>query len=194
MSLTAGIRAQLYDGDRPRANPLFLQRYGFTNANPFSRIDPVLLPRVAATYDLDNDGFLSNTRLTAGVGVFAGADPVVYFSNAFSNDGFASAQRDNGSCDPDQLPIDPDTGQIDVVTGGQFTGIPQCVVNAGADAAGAGRGEVQSTAPDFDIPTVIRANLGLATNFGTETGFFSNWHLNLDYIYTRYNDTLESST
>ncbi|QZD88825.1 carboxypeptidase regulatory-like domain-containing protein [Qipengyuania aurantiaca] len=190
LSLAAGLRVQLYDGDAPRANPLFLQRYGFTNANPFSRIDPVLLPRVAATYELDNDGLFSNTRLTAGVGLFAGADPVVYFSNAFSNDGFSYANGDTGDCDASELTIDPATGQIDVVTGGSFNGIPQCAIDAAAADAGAGRGEIQSTDPDFDIPTVVRANLGLATDFGTETGFFSNWRLNLDYIYSRYNDTL----
>jgi hypothetical protein len=37
---------------------------------------------------------------------------------------------------------------------------------------------------------VWRANLGLSTDLGTPGGFFSNWHMNLDYIYTRAVDTL----
>ncbi|MFL0357641.1 carboxypeptidase regulatory-like domain-containing protein [Erythrobacter sp. GH1-10] len=191
LTINAGVRVQMYDGDAPRANPLFLQRYGYTNANSFGKIEPVILPRLSATYEFDNDGFFSNSRLTGGVGIFAGGDPIVYFSNAFSNDGFASAERNNGACDPADLPIDAGTGQIDVVTGGQFNGIPQCVIDAAAAAAGAGRGEIQNTDPDFDIPTAVRANLGFSTDFGTETGFFSNWRLNLDYIYTRFNDTLD---
>ena len=191
LSLTAGVRLQWYDGDAPRANPLFLQRYGYTNANPFSKIDPVILPRVSATYEFDNYGFLSNSRLTGGVGIFAGGDPVVYFSNAFSNDGFSYANGDTDDCAAGELPIDAGTGQIDVVTGGTFTGIPQCAIDAGAAAAAAGRGEIQNTDPDFDIPTALRANIGFSTDFGTESGFFSNWRLNLDYIYTRFNDTLD---
>ncbi len=190
LSINAGVRVQLYDGDAPRANPLFQQRYGFTNANAFSKIDTVVLPRLSATYELDNEGFFSNSRITGGVGVFAGGDPVVYFSNAFSNDGFASVNGNTGDCAAGSLTTDPVTGQIDVVTGGVFTGFPQCAIDAGAAGAAAGAGEVQNTDPDFDIPTVLRANLGLSTELGADTGFFSNWRLNVDYIYSRFNDTL----
>lgn len=190
LNLTAGLRVQLYDGDAPRPNPLFAQRFGASNAVPFSAIDPVVLPRFAATYEFDNEGFFSASRVTAGVGIFSGGDPVVFFSNAFSNNGFSTANGDTFDCAPGQLPIDPATGQIDVVTGGQFTGIPDCAIAAGAAAAAAGRADVQSTAPDFDVPTAVRANIGFATDFGTETGFLSGWRLNADYIYTRFNDTL----
>jgi opacity protein-like surface antigen len=190
LSVNAGIRVQLYDGDAPRANQLFLERFGITNATTFGRIDPVILPRLSATYEFDNDGFLSNSRITGGVGVFAGGDPVVYFSNAFSNDGFASAEASTGDCAEDSLTRDPDTGQISVLNGGQFTGVPQCVVNIAANRAEAGQAGVQTIAPDFQIPTAVRANLGFATDIGTETGFFSNWRVNIDYIYTRFNDTL----
>ncbi len=190
LSINAGIRVQLYDGDAPQANPLFLERYGFTNSNSFGRLDTVLLPRISAAYEFDNDGFFSNSRLTGGVGVFSGGDPVVYYSNAFSNNGFSSANGDTFDCDASELPIDPVTGQIDVVTGGQFTGIPACAINAGVATAEQGGADVQSTDPDFNVPTVVRANLGFSTDFGTETGFFSNWRLNLDYIYSRFNDAL----
>ena len=191
LSITAGVRAQLYDGDAPRANPLFLERYGFTNANSFGRLDPVILPRVAATYELFNDGFFSDSRITGGVGIFSGGDPVVYYSNAFSNDGFASANGDfrDAEC-AGFLPVDPATGQELVVQNGTFTGFPGCAVDAAAAVAAVGGNDVQSTDPDFDVPTVVRANLGFQTTFGPESGFFSNWNLNLDYIYSRFNDTL----
>ena len=190
LSINAGLRVQIFDGDSPRANPLFQQRYGFSNAVSFGSIDPVLLPRLSATYDFDNDGFLSNSRLTGGVGIFAGGDPVVFFSNAFSNDGFASVNGNTGDCAAGALTTDPATGQIDVVTGGAFTGFPQCAIDAGAAGAAAGTGEVQHIDPDFDLPTAVRANLGFSSDIGTESGFFSNWRVNLDYIYTRFNDTL----
>jgi hypothetical protein len=191
LSLTAGIRVQLYDGDAPRANPNFLARYGFTNANSFARLDPVILPRFSATYNFDNEGFFSSSRVTGGVGVFSGGDPVVFYSNAFSNDGFASVNGDFR--DPEcagALPTDPVTGQQLVVQGGQFTGFPGCAVSAAANMAANGGGNLDSTDPDFDVPTVVRANLGFQSTVGTETGFFSDWNLNLDYIYSRFNDTL----
>ncbi len=182
LNVTAGLRVQLYSGDAPRFNPSFLDRTGFSNANSFGVLDTVLLPRLAATYQFDNEGFLSNSRITGGVGIFSGGDPVVYFSNAFSNNGFSSAlgtSLDCGAAFP-----------TDVVVGGQFTGFPDCVRAGGSADAAVGGGDVQSTDPTFDVPTVTRANLGFASDLGTATGFFSNWRMNLDYIYSRFNNTL----
>ncbi len=185
LSLTGGVRVQIYDGDgTPRANPSFLERFGFSNAVPFSKLAPVILPRFSATYDFFNEGFLSNTTVTAGVGMFSGGDPVVFFSNAFSNDGFASANGDtfDASCDG----IRDANGNISVVTGGQFTGLPQCALQDAINNADAGRADVKSTDPNFKVPTVLRANLGIDTTIGAQSGFFSNWNLKLDYIYSRF--------
>lgn len=181
LGITAGMRVQLYAGDAPRPNPEFLRRYGFTNANSFGKLDPVLLPRLAATYDFDNAGFLSNSSVTGGVGIFSGGDPVVFFSNAFSNNGFSTGLGTSLDCA---------TTPTDVVVNGQFTGFPQCARDAGSAQAAAGLADTQSTDPEFDVPTVVRANLGFATDFGTAGGFFSNWRLNLDYIYSKYIDPL----
>jgi len=191
LSINAGVRVQIYDGDAPRFNQQFVDRYGFSNANSFARIDTVILPRLSATYELDNEGFFSNSRVTGGVGIFSGGDPIVYFSNAFSNNGFSSANGDtfDAPC-PAGLTTDAATGQIDVTPNGTFTGFPQCAVDAGVAVAEQGGADIQSTNPDLDVPTAVRANLGFSTDFGTETGFFSNWRLNLDYIYTRFNDTI----
>jgi len=188
LSLTGGVRVQIYDGDAPRANPLFAARYGFSNANSFGKLDPVFLPRVSATYEFDNDGFFSNSRITGGVGIFSGGDPIVYYSNAFSNDGFASANGDTFDSECAGL-VNPD-GSFNVLNGGTFNGFPQCAITAGANVAAVGGNDVQSTDPNFKVPTVTRANLGFQTTFGAETGFFSNWNLNIDYIYSRFNNTL----
>ena len=191
LTVNAGMRVQIYDGDAPAANPNFLDRYGFTNANSFAKIDPVWLPRLSATYEFDNEGFFSNSRVTGGVGVFSGGDPVVYFSNAISNNGFSSALGTTRfDCGAGDIAVDPVTGQYDVVTGGGFTGFPQCAIDGGAADAAAGRADVQSTNPNFKVPTVTRASLAFQTDIGAETGFFSNWNLQLDYIYSRYNNAL----
>lgn len=188
LAVNAGLRVQMYDGDRPRANPNFFDRYGFTNSNSFGRLDPVFLPRVSATYEFDNAGFFSNTRVTGGVGIFSGGDPVVYYSNAFSNDGFASANGDTFDSECAGL-TNPD-GSFNVLQGGQFAGFPQCAVLAASNVAANGGNDVQSTDPDFNVPTVTRASLLFATTFGAESGFFSNWNLQLDYIYSRFNNAL----
>ncbi|MFU7529283.1 carboxypeptidase regulatory-like domain-containing protein [Qipengyuania sp. ASV99] len=189
LSINAGIRVQLYDGDAPRPNQQFLDRYGFSNSVSFGALDPLILPRFSATYELDNDGFFSNSRITGGVGIFSGGDPVVYFSNAFSNNGFSTGLGTANNCSATELPRDAN-GQPDVVVNGQFTGFPGCITAAGSAQAAAGLADTQSTDPEFDLPSVVRANIGFSTDFGTETGFFSDWRLNLDYIYSRFNDTL----
>ncbi|MBD2842845.1 TonB-dependent receptor [Erythrobacter rubeus] len=188
LSINTGIRVQLYDGDAPTANPAFLNRFGFSNATSFGGFDTVLLPRFSAAYEFDNEGFFYNSRLTGGVGIFSGGDPVVYFSNAFSNNGFSSADGDTFSDACDGF-VNAD-GSFNVLQGGAFTGFPQCAITDASASAAGGFADTQSTDPDFDVPTVVRANLGFQTDFGTDTGFFSNWRLNLDYIYSRFNDTL----
>ncbi|MBA4747837.1 MAG: TonB-dependent receptor [Sphingopyxis sp.] len=185
LNILAGVRIDWYDGDAPRNNPAFAARYGFSNAVPFSVLDATVLPRLGFTYNLENEGFFKNTQIKGGVGIFTGGDPVVYFSNAFSNNGFSTGQGNTGvaSCFPAG-------STIDVVTGGQFTGIPQCVRTNGSAQSAAGLADTQSTDPNFEVPTVLRANIGVATRFGAGEGFFDNWNLNLDYIFSRFRNPL----
>ncbi len=186
LTLTGGLRVQFYDGDAPRENPNFADRYGFSNAVAFDDLGTLWLPRFAVDYEFDNDGFFYNTRFTAGVGRFSGGDPVVYFSNGFSNNGFSTGLGTlvSGCNTPnDGMPVD-------VVVNGQFTGFPDCVRAAGSAQAAAGLADTQSTDPNFTLPSVWRGNLGFSSQFGTQGGFFSDWTLNLDYIYSRFVDTL----
>ncbi len=181
LNLIAGVRAEMLSGSAPTANPNFLERYGFTNANSFGKIDPVVLPRVGFTYEVDNSGFFSGTQIKGGVGRFTGGDPAVYASNAFSNNGFVTGFGRTGTAT-----CGPQGTQIDVTPGGTFTGVPQCVIDAGGEQSARGLADTQSTDPDFKSPTVWRANLGISTMFGTESGFFSDWRLNLDFIYSKF--------
>ncbi|WP_417612299.1 TonB-dependent receptor [Parasphingorhabdus sp.] len=184
LNVLAGIRADWYSGDAPRANPLFQQRYGYTNAVSFGALDPVIMPRLGFTYDMYNDGLFSDTQIKGGVGIFSGGDPTVWFSNAFSNDGFVTAigKLSDAAC----ASLPRVNGQVDITPGGTFSGIPGCAVaSASAEAAG-GTASVQSTDPNLKIPTVLRANLGISTRLNfAESGFFNGWGLNLDYIFSR---------
>ncbi len=190
LDILAGLRVQWFKGDAPRANPTFQDRYGFSNANSFSKLDPIWLPRLAATYNMNNEGFFRSTQLRAGVGIFSGGDPIVYFSNAFSNNGFSTGEGTTFSDACDNLPRNAD-GQVIVVQNGQFTGFPQCATQAGSDRAAAGLADTQSTDPNFEVPTVTRVNLGISTQFGNGSGgFFDNWRLNADYIYSRFHNPI----
>lgn len=182
LQLTAGARVEFLDGDAPDANPLFAARYGFTNANPFSKVDPVVLPRFGATYDLYNDGFFRDTTFKAGVGLFTGGDPTVWLSNAFQNNGFGVGQGQTGvtGCFPAGT-------RATVTPNGTPPAQPDCAATQGIATAAQGRGDTQSTDPNFVTPTVVRANFGIETTFGTGNGgFFDDWKLSADYIYSRF--------
>ncbi|NNC47036.1 MAG: TonB-dependent receptor [Sphingomonas sp.] len=185
LNVLLGARMDFYDGDAPRRNPNFVERYGFGNDFSFSDLDPVFLPRAAFTYSLDNDGFFYDTTVKGGVGVFAGGDPTVWLSNAFSNNGFSAGLGSTRFADCSALPMD--NGQIDVVVNGQFQGFPDCVRASGSDSAARGLADTQSTDPNLKVPTVIRSNLGISTRFGNgDGGFLDNWEANIDYIFSRY--------
>lgn len=190
LAVTAGVRIDIFDGDAPRTNPLFLERFGFTNSNPFSQLGPVVQPRVAFTYDFDDSGLLNSSKLTGGVGIYSGGDPTVFFSNAFSNNGFSTGTGNIFDAGCAALPTV--NGQVDVTPGGTFTGFPQCVIDDGSRSAAAGASEVQSTDPDFVIPTVLRANIGFDTslNFAGNGGFFDDWGFNVQYIFSRFRNPL----
>lgn len=183
LNLTGGVRIDWYDGGQPDLNPRFVQRYGQTNTIGFSNIDPVIMPRFAADYDAGDFGFLRAVRLKGGVGVFSGGDPVVWFANAFQNNGFAtsSANLSTTTCG---------TTNINVLQGGTFTGFPTCVRNAAQASAAQGGGDTQSIDPDIKMPSVLRFNAGLSAQLGDGGSFFSGWNLNLDYIRSHYRNPL----
>ncbi len=179
LSAVLGVRADWYDGGRPALNPLFQQRYGFGNTTSFSNLAPIIAPRVALTWDVSDFAVFSRAQLRGGVGIFSGGDPLVWFGNAFQNDGrgFAGGTTADANCP---------AGPIDVVVGGTFTGLPACFQQSASASAARGAGDTQSISPDIKMPSVLRANVGFSSelNFGN-SGFFSGWNLNLDYIYSK---------
>lgn len=183
LNLVLGLRVDWFRGDSPTLNPNFKTRYGFGNDTGFDDVDPIILPRVAATYDLNDFSIFSRTKVRAGAGVFSGGDPLVWFGNAFQNDGAVFGQgrsRSSTSLCP--------TGPLDVVTGGVFTGVPDCVVANGSTLAAIGQANTQSIDPDIKMPTVVRFNLGFETRLNIAPGFLSGWRVNSDFILSRYRD------
>ena len=185
VTLIAGLRLDDYESDdRPLPNPAFVARYGFGNQQTFDGLE-LLQPRVGVTWDLPYDTF-GETQLTAGFGVFGGGDPTVHFANAYQNFGGAIGFGGHFSA-----ACGGDPAVLQVINGGQFTGIPQCVRQAAADAANANNGAVAAVDPDFDLPSNHRWSLGVShtTDLGIE--FFNNWEIRADYIYTEHKDAVD---
>ncbi|MFC3098999.1 TonB-dependent receptor [Alteraurantiacibacter palmitatis] len=184
LSAVAGVRVDWYSGGAPKDNPNFRARYGFSNAVGFDDLDPIVMPRLALTWDAPDFGPFTAPQMRAGVGVFSGGDPVVWFGNAFQNDGrgFATGTLRDAPCP---------AGPVDVVVNGQFTGLPDCFRAAGIARAAAGLGDTQSISPNITQPSVQRANFGFSSPFDlAPTGFLSNWNVNLDFIYSHHRNPL----
>ena len=181
LKVVLGVRTDFYDGGHPPFNPNFFARYGFGNTASFSNIDPLIMPRLGLTYDAGEFGPLTRVQLHGGVGIFSGGDPLVWFSNAFSNTGgnigFATTQA--AGCP---------AGQIKVTdASGKFTGVPQCIVTAGSATAAQFLGNTQSIDPNIKTPSVLRANFGITTEMNfADRGFFSGWNLSADFIWSKY--------
>lgn len=185
LDAVAGVRVDWYDGGRPLLNTVFAERYGFPNNASFSSLDPMIMPRLAFTYDAGDFGPLSAMKLRAGVGIFSGGDPLVWFANAFQNDGrgFATGTTQDAACGlaPGQ--------QLDVVVNGQFTGVPTCFQASASASAARGLGDTQSISPNIKQASVLRFNVGLEAELNlSDSGLFSGWYVNADYIYSKYRD------
>ncbi|MBX7458299.1 TonB-dependent receptor [Qipengyuania sp. 1NDH17] len=180
LNAVIGVRVDLYDGDAPAYNPNFAERYGRSNAIGFSNLPVSFLPRAAFTYDLGDVGPLTGSSLRLGAGIFSGGDPLVWFGNAFQNNGITYSEGNLGSSACDGV-------SNDVYVGGVFTGVPQCVFADGQAEAANGQADTQSIDPDIKTPSVLRFNLGFESGLDfADAGFLSNWRFKTDFIYSAF--------
>jgi len=180
LQLIFGIRYDWYvSDDLPQENPNYVARYGMTNQVSFDGLEAIQ-PRVGINYVMGENW--GDTRLSAGIGVFSGNDPTVWFSNAYQNFGGALGVGDVSTCP---------AGTLDVLSSGSFQGIPQCVIDAGQQQALNNLGAVNATDPNFDLPTVMRYSFGVEHNTYFGGGFFSDWNLGLDIIYSDYKNSVD---
>lgn len=178
LNVLAGVRYEFYTGnDAPIENSNFIARYGFSNARDFSDLTAIL-PRLGLTYDLPFS-VAGDVQLRLGSGVFTGGDPTVWFSNAFSNSGNLNGFGSTSSCTP---------ADLQVLNGGVFTGVPQCVIDAGSAQAALGLADTQSTDPNLELASIVRSNLGFTwnTDFTGGNGFFDGWRVDVDYVHTQF--------
>lgn len=83
--LSGGLRYEsLSVKSAPNYNPNYFATYGISNTGNSDGID-ILLPRVSFNWQLSE-----NLTLRGGVGRFTGGTPLVWFSNAYTNDGITN--------------------------------------------------------------------------------------------------------
>ncbi len=184
IKLIAGIRFDQYkSSDNPIANPVFEQRYGFSNTQTFDGLD-LIQPRLGLTWNLPSSNW-GTTQLSAGFGIFGGGDPTVHFANAYQN--FGGAIGFGASFFPPCAPAD-----LQVTDGtGQFTGLPSCVPQAAANSANANTGAVAAVDPNFDLPSNQRWNLGINHVVASDIGFLDRWTIQADFIYTDHKNAVD---
>jgi len=156
LTVTAGVRYDVYSSDGEiTENANFVARYGLTNTTDVDGLD-IVMPRIGLNYE-----FSDNITLRGGVGRFSGGSPAVWISNNYSNNGVS---------------IDS------VFVPGPVLNVDANVIPAGAQAAlTAGDGAVNFLDPNFEVPSLWRANIGADVYF--DLGSMEGFKWSFDYIH-----------
>ena len=157
--LVAGLRYETLGIDSaPNRNSHFEETYGYANTENLDGRD-IWLPRVGFTWELRDD-----LTLRGGVGRFSGGMPLVWVSNAYTNDG---TTKDSAYL------TDLEPGAVD------FTRVPQVAM----DALAPGAGSTNNIDPDFELPSDWRYQLAADYAFDIPgVGEDFNWSTELTYV------------
>ena len=157
--LVAGLRYETLSVDSaPKLNSHFEETYGYANTENLDGSD-IWLPRVGFTWNLRDD-----LTLRGGVGRFSGGMPLVWVSNAYTNDGTTKDSVYLTDLDPDAV---------------DFTRVPQVAM----DALAPGAGSTNTIDPDFVMPSDWRYQLAADFTFGLPVlGDDFNWTNELTYV------------
>jgi hypothetical protein len=88
LTITAGLRADIPDLDKPSFNPGLDTSVLKVNTGAFPSGNILWSPRLGFNYDLRGD---QSTLVRGGLGIFSGRPPYVWISNAFGNTGLEQA-------------------------------------------------------------------------------------------------------
>ncbi|WP_017931457.1 TonB-dependent receptor [Robiginitomaculum antarcticum] len=171
LTMQLGVRYDRYGSEGTiRRNANFQQRYGYLNTIDLEGVD-VIMPRFSFNWDATD-----NVRVRGGIGKFSGGSPSVWLSNSYSNDGVTNDDvfRGGGGIN---VPTTPDA------TTGNY--IPADVLAQLANTTP--DGSVAALAPNFEIPTTFKANLGVA--YDVDIPYLGDaWLLSADVLYNRYDN------
>lgn len=163
-TLSAGLRYERLSVDsKPNHNQNYADTYGYSNATNLDGFD-IFLPRVAFNWDLSE-----RLTLRGGVGRYVGGMPLVWLSNAYTNDGITNVSATPTAVgdtidNPDKVTFDqvPDTLQ---------------------DSLEQGNGSTNTVAADFELPSDWRYQI--ATDILVDLPLLGNdvaWTTELIYV------------
>jgi hypothetical protein len=167
-TLTFGLRYDRYTSDdSPTENKKFEERYGIMNTKNLDGVD-LLQPRVGFNWYVDDA-----LEVRGGIGLYSGGNPNVWLSNAYSNDGVTQIGKTGF------YPNLFETELTNFHGGTPGFDTPKDMFDAiGNTAVGDGDGAVNSTAPNFEIPSEWK--LALGATYTTEDEYV----FSVDYLYT----------
>lgn len=147
LTLLFGLRYDKPDFDDQRLyNEYVSNIYGYDNSNTVD--GDILAPRLGFNYTFDSE---RPTQLRGGVGLFQGSSPNVWLAGAYQNTGISYVQYEEtngGVFEPSLPPYIPGTGLN-----------PACYPTP--TLASCPRQNVDIIAPDFELPSVWKANIAL---------------------------------
>jgi len=195
----AGVRFDMYDGDRPTYNPNFFNRYGFSNAQSYNgRVK--LQPRAGFNW-----AATPTIRISGGAGLFSGGLSDVFISNNFSNSGVALnstgaaiASIDilrNGGTAAAPTCVDravstsaqlPSALCLAALTGVKGGSLPQAVINYIKTFNASPITSTNTLDPNFKLPAQWKFNLSANwhPHFG-ESPFAKGWNFRADILYSK---------
>ena len=162
LDVTFGLRNEQFDGSAPPKNSAFEQEFGFQNSGFDADIDDLTTWRFGLDYSFDN-----GDALKAVFGTYSTRFPLVWVSNAYSNNGVQTASfRATATCDPTQFPSQVSSTQ------------DQCVKDVIANAS-LRDAAIVSLAPNFTWPESKVFNLTYETTI-------ADWFVQASYLKKEY--------
>ncbi len=186
LTVTAGLR---YDGytskDLPAANSSFQTNYGYTNAKGLDGLS-LIQPRLAFNWRPAID---STLIVYGSWGLFQGGNPNVWISNSYTNTGNLL-----GSVTCSRTTVTATTncnnGTGNVATPGALDNIDGFNVSStlkslNTASANAGTGNTNAIDPNFKLPAIGKATLGIQKTFDLGS-LGDNYKLNVEYTSAKY--------
>lgn len=167
LAVDFGVRYERFstEDDTP-ADAAVATQYGFNPVNSLDGLD-LIMPRVSFRWDA-----MDRTRITGGVGLFAGGNPNVWFSNAYQP----------------PVVVAPGLNNQTLTSANGWFDVPQSMLDAVAN--GTPR-IIDIIDPDFEIPSDWKASIRVEQEFDLN---FGGLNLGDDYLataqvlYTRSNN------
>lgn len=159
IEVTAGLRYEYISiDDKPQLNANFENTYGFSNTENLDGSN-IFLPRVSFNWFVNED-----VTVRGGVGRYTGGTPLVWLSNAYTNDGVTKDSVELSTIDPSEV---------------DFTKVPASAQGMLAQGAGS----TNQIDPDFELPSDWRYQIAADVTFDIP-GIGENfaWTTELNYV------------